>query len=312
MKQKILLFGAQGMLGAEIFNIFSEDSRVEIIPLSRFNCDITQKDAVEESITTFSPDVVINAAAYTNVDKCEDEKWEDIAFAVNALAPDYIASICSQKNIPFYHFSTDYVFSGEKDEIFLESSVPNPINAYGVMKYEGEKNALQYPQTKICRVSWLSGDCGPNFVHKIVHFSKTRPTVSIVEEYGTPCFVTPVAQQLLELIFTETEEKIFHLVSEGSASRMELVQEIQKFLDIPTERNLVLSEYFDLLARRPLSSILHNTLLPPQKSWQENLHDFLSLEKEKLDKKRLVQAKKDAAKSKYQAIRAKEREDESL
>lgn len=308
--------GAQGMLGAEIFHASLERDDIEIIPYARFNADIRNEEAVMEAVQKFDIDGVINTAAYTNVDKCEDERWSDDAWEINAKAPEYIASACREKDIPFYHFSTDYVFSGETNQAFSEDASVNPINAYGAMKAEGEKAVLAYDKGYVLRTAWLSGEYGQSFVNKIVHFSKTLPSIKLItNEWGSPSFCEDVTASLFDLILSDVPPagNIFHLVNEGNASREELVAEIQDFLEMKTE--IVPVKTFGLPAPRPVSSILKNTKLPPLPSWQDGLHRLLAVEKRKLDEKRIVKNKKEKAKEKYRAqqeVLKKEKEEAAL
>lgn len=292
MKKKFLLFGAQGMLGAEIFHSSEEHPEIEVIPFSRFNADVTVPEQVFDAVNKFEIDGVINATAFTAVDKCEDERWEQMAYEVNALGPKYLTEACRKKNIPLYHFSTDYVFSGMKGDLFDERSPKNPINAYGKMKSEGEDFVLEYENGYVLRTSWLSGEYGPNFVHQMVHFSKTRKSIDVVEEYGSPSFCEDVVQALFQFVLNDEKpkENIFHLANEGECSRRELVQEIQSFLQLHTEIHD--RDDFGLLANRPVSSVLKNTLLPLLPSWKDGLHRFLKGELEKLEKAREVTRKK--------------------
>ncbi len=315
MAQKtILLFGAQGMLGTEVFNQSLERDDVEILPLSRFNADLRTPEAVEEILEKFAAEReisgVVNAAAFTTVDKCEEEKLEEMATQINGMTPGVMAKKCKELNIPFYHFSTDYVFNGETDQKFLENDKTNPCNAYGKTKELGEKNVLQNGG-KVIRVAWLAGDNGVNFVHKMVHLSKNVENISIVtNEKGNPTFVKDVAESLFELTLNPEKypEKIYHFVSEGNASRRELVEEIQKFLELKTNLIDVKPDYFELPAKRPYSSILENTKFPKLPNWKDALHVFLAGEKEKLDKKREIEAKKTRAKELYRKKQAEERE----
>ncbi len=313
-RKKILLFGAQGMLGTEIFNSSLERNDIEIIPLSRFNVNFENPENLEEIFEKFSQefsfDVVVNTAAFTAVDKCEDEKIMNTAYSINALAPKLLAKKCAEKKIPFLHFSSDYVFSGNTDQKFSETDQKNPCNVYGEQKSAGEDFVLQYPTSKVIRTAWLIGDNGVNFVHKIVHLSKNVENINIVKnEQGSPSFCADVANAVFELILNleKYPEKIYHFVNEGSASRREVGEEIQKFLETPTILTDVKSDFFELPAKRPISSILKNTLFPALPHWKDGLKKFLANEKERLDKKREIERKKERAKELYRKKQAEEK-----
>lgn len=312
--KKVLLLGSQGMLGTEIFNLSLESENIEIIPLSRFHADYKKPEDVQAMIEKFSEeftlDAVVNTSAYTIVDACEDEKNHETVSLVNAISPGVIAEVCSKKGIPFYHFSTDYVFNGDTNQKFTEDSEPNPCNAYGQSKLAGEKNVLKFPNTKILRTAWLAGDNGVNFVHKMVHLSKNVENISIVtNEEGSPTFAKDVAEALFDLILTPEKypENIYHLVSEGSATRKDLLVEIQNFLGLKTKIIDVKQGFFELAANRPYSSILKNTRFKKLPEWKDALHVFLAHEKEKQDKKRVLDAKKERAKELYRKKQAEER-----
>ena len=281
--KKILLLGSQGMLGTEIFNLSLENDDIEVIPLSRFHADYKKPENVKEMIEKFTQkfniDAVVNTSAYTVVDACEDERNHETAELINAITPGVIAEACSSKNIPFYHFSTDYVFDGEVHQKFTENSEISPCNAYGKSKAAGEKNVLQFPNTKILRTAWLAGDNGVNFVHKMVHLSKNVENISIVtNEEGNPTFCLDVAESLFELVRNPEKypEKIYHFVSEGSASRKDLLVEIQEFLGLKTNITDVKQGFFELAAKRPYSSILLNTTFKKLPHWKDALHVFLA------------------------------------
>lgn len=315
MKKTFLLFGAQGMLGAEMFNTSLERDDIELIPYSRFNIDIKDEVAVQEGIDMVMKKIeisgVINTAAYTNVDKCETqfEKTSSEAWNVNALAPGYIANACKKHDIPLFHFSTDYVFAGETDQKFIESSDPNPINEYGRGKLVGETAVLEYEKGYIFRTAWLAGEYGQSFVNKMVHMLKTIPKIKIItNEFGNPSFCTDITESCFSFVLQEKlpKERIFHMVNEGSASRKELVMEIKNFLELSGE--IIPVKSFELPAPRPISSILTNTLLPALPDWKTGLHNLLEKEKKKLDKKRVIEVKKQRAKDLYRAQQAKLRE----
>lgn len=322
MTKTFLLFGAQGMLGAQIFNDSMDRNDIEIIPFSRFNVDVNNEEAVQKAVEKFDIDGVINTTAYTQVDKCEkDEELSSVhqknkthyeCWKVNESAVENIVNACKKQKIPLFHFSTDYVFSGETDQKFTEDSVPNPINEYGKSKLAGEKKVLEYENGYVLRTAWLAGAYGQHFVNKMVHLSKTVKSIKIVaNEMGSPSFCADVSQSLFDCILQEKlpKEKIFHLVNEGVATRKELLEEIQNFLELSTE--IIPVKTFELPAPRPISSILINSKLPKLPHWKTGLHQLLKREKEKLDKKRAVEAKKLKAKEKYRAQQEKLREEKN-
>ena len=291
--KKILLFGSQGMLGSEFFEMYGEE--FEIIPLAHFHVDFVRPEEIPERINEFSPDLIINAAAWTNVDKAEEERYQKDVFTINAKSVEVIAKICEEKKIPFYHISTDFVFSGEKDDIFEEKDTPNPCNIYGKSKLEGEKLALKYNQTRIIRTAWLTGKNSHNFVQQMIHLARTQDSLrAINDQFGSPSFCEDVSKSLYEIVKNPLKYPIgiYHAINEGIASRYDIVKKLLEILGIEKELTPVGHETFPALAKRPMSSILKNTLLPPLQKWEDALAKYLEGEKKKLEKEREIERKK--------------------
>lgn len=276
------------MLGAEIFEYCTEhSSKYEIVPLARFNVDVTDETKLYSILALHEPDIVINATGFTNVDAAEDEEKHDEVFALNVKAPESMAYWCFENNVSFFHISTDYVFSGKKGDVFTEDAPVNPINIYGKSKAEGEHAVMKYANSCIVRTAWLAGKHGHNFVNQMVHLSKNEPSITIIKnEWGNPSFTFDVARAIVSLCEDSKKwhGKIVHAVNEGVVSRKELLSEIQTYLDLPTE--IIEVNEYPVSAKRPESSVLQNTLLPPLPKWKDSLHKFLLPEKEKLEEKR--------------------------
>ncbi len=323
--KKILLLGAQGMLGSEIFNISLERDDIEIVPFSRFNLDLTKEeeiiDKIVEVIEEKKIDAVINTSAYTTVDKCENGKGEELSLAINAVAPKYITEACRTKNVPLFHFSTDYVFSGDTNQSFNENDDTEqfpPVNKYGMHKLFGEKEVLKYDKGFVLRTAWLAGPYGQNFVNKIVHLMKNVPEVKIVKnEWGSPSFTQDVAESVIKLAIADTlpSNNIIHMVNErgdgykGGVSRIEFVEEIKNYLGFDTKITPV--KTFETIAKRPISTALNNTVIEKLPDWKDGLHVFLAKEKVKIEKKRNVELKKQKAAEKYRAQQEQLRQERS-
>lgn len=198
---KILLLGANGQVGRELPEAvrLSNKKDIEVIALDRHALDITRQAAVRQSITETQPSLVINAAAYTAVDKAEQEPA--IAFAVNRDAPGYIAKACANAGIPLLHISTDYVFDGEKQGAYDEDDDVNPLSVYGRSKWEGEeaiRNNLD--RHIILRTSWVFGVYGRNFVYTIIRLARQREELRIVnDQHGGPTPANAIAGALLDI-----------------------------------------------------------------------------------------------------------------
>ncbi|MCI0507728.1 MAG: dTDP-4-dehydrorhamnose reductase [Gammaproteobacteria bacterium] len=198
---KILVLGANGQVGRELPEAvrLSNMKDIEVIALDRHALDITRQAAVQQSITETQPSLVINAAAYTAVDKSEQEPA--IAFAVNRDAPGYIAKACANDGIPLLHISTDYVFDGEKPGSYGEDDDVNPLGIYGQSKWEGEeairRNLEQYI---ILRTSWVFGVYGKNFVYTMINLARQREELSVVhDQHGCPTPARAIAITLLDI-----------------------------------------------------------------------------------------------------------------
>jgi dTDP-4-dehydrorhamnose reductase len=261
--QKTILFGAQGMLGHALQEVFPHAQCV-----GHHNVDITDEDAIMKLIIQEHPAIVINAAAYTDVDGCEDNHL--YAFAVNGKGPGYIAHACDEVNAIFVHFSTDYIFDGTKKEYF-EDDHPNPINAYGESKLLGEvsiaKNLENY---RIIRTSWLYGSHGKNFVDTILTLSRQMAVVRVVnDQVGKPTYTVDLANKVTEII--SYDPGIYHITNDGQCSWYEFASAF-----IPNTIPCLTAE-FPRKAKRPAFSVLANTKTQPLRHWKEAVHEYIQM-----------------------------------
>ncbi|MCL7414126.1 MAG: dTDP-4-dehydrorhamnose reductase [ANME-2 cluster archaeon] len=257
---KIMILGAYGMLGHNLQGVFpgAECFGKEL--------DITEKEVVLKTITASKPNVVINAAAYTDVDGCEDNV--DHALRVNGEALAYIATACCESGAKLVHFSTDYVFDGTKQE-YRESDATNPINVYGRSKLLGEQNIMEHMEDyRIIRTSWLFGRHGKNFVDTMVGLAGRMEQVKVVnDQFGKPTYTADLAQKTADII--DMEPGIYHITNEGVCSWYEFASAI-----IPNAVPCN-SEEFVRKARRPEYSVLVNTKTGPMRHWRDALRDYL-------------------------------------
>ena len=258
---KTLIIGAGGMLGMELCKAFPD-----AITLSHSALDITDEYRVRLTIEEIKPDVVINAAAYTNVDGCEDNK--ELAFDINGRALEYIARSCSSEGAILVHYSTDYVFDGSKKEYF-ESDKTNPINVYGQSKLIGEKNIIENMKDyRIIRTSWLFGLQGKNFVETMLRLSEEMDTVKVVnDQFGKPTYAVDLARKTGEII--KLPPGIYHITNEGTCSWYEFAKAI---IGNVTPCS---TDEFPRKAKRPKYSILVNTKTEPMRHWKEALKAYL-------------------------------------
>lgn len=264
-KIKTLIFGAGGMLGVELCAVFPDS-----VKFGHRDLDIRDRKKVIGTIMSNEPDLVINAAAYTAVDDCEDNS--ELAFDVNGAAPGYIAEGCARSGAMLMHYSTDYIFDGSKKE-YLESDKPNPINAYGSSKLLGEKKIVEnMDDYRIIRTSWLYGAHGKNFVDTIIALSRKMDTVKVVnDQFGKPTYAVDLARKTGELV--NSLPGIYHITNEGVCSWYEFASAIIKNA-VPCT-----SEEFPRKAKRPKYSVLVNTKTDPMRHWKDALAEYLTKRK---------------------------------
>ncbi|HLB72117.1 MAG TPA: dTDP-4-dehydrorhamnose reductase [Candidatus Methanoperedens sp.] len=261
-KIKTLIFGAGGMLGMELCNLFPD-----AIKLKHSDVDIRERESVMESIEINRPEIVINAAAYTAVDDCEDN--QEIAYEVNGISPGYIAEGCSCVGAKLVHYSSDYVFDGSKKE-YIESDIPGPINVYGKSKLMGERNIIdRMDDYRIIRTSWLFGLHGKNFVDTMLRLSVQMDTVRVVnDQFGKPTYTSDLARKTEEII--DLAPGIFHITNDGVCSWYEFASAI---IDNASPCS---SEEFIRKAKRPKYSVLVNTRTGQMRHWREALAEYLN------------------------------------
>ncbi len=264
-KIKTMIFGAGGMLGTELCAVFPD-----AVKLTHSDIDIRDKKKVMESIVRIRPDVVINAAAYTAVDDCEDN--QELALDVNGKAPGHIAEGCNFTGAKLVHYSTDYVFDGSINE-YMESDIPNPINVYGKSKLLGENNIIaKMDDYRIIRTSWLFGAHGRNFVDTMLDLSSRMDKVKVVnDQFGKPTYAFELARKTAEI--AGLAPGIYHITNEGVCSWYEFASAIIGNA-VPCT-----SEEFIRKARRPKYSVLVNTKTTPMRHWKDALAEYLNKRK---------------------------------
>lgn len=257
---KILITGSNGMLGHDLASALEGH---ELILTTSKTLDITDKDSVLEFICNAKPDVVINSAAYTDVDGCEENP--DLAYAVNGDGVRNLALACHEVDCPLVHISTDYVFDGRATEPIAEDGEIGPISVYGKSKLEGEK-AIQEILDKyfIIRTAWLYGINGKNFPRTMLELAESHSEITVVyDEVGTPTYTPDLAYGISKLIETD-HYGIYHLTNSGSCSWCEFARYIFDVADKEVEVIPVTASEFARPAPRPSYSVLEN------KNWVEN------------------------------------------
>lgn len=273
---KILVTGLHGQLGQEVTRQFQD--KYELALFNRSSLDIRDFNAVESLIFDTEPDVVINAAAYTNVEKAEEDSAT--AFRVNAIGAQNLALACKKVGSKFVHISTDYIFDGSKTEPYEEFDAPNPLSVYGKSKWWGEKLIEQVGgKYFILRTSWLYGD-GPNFVRTMLRLAAERDKLTVVaDQYGTPTSTKDLVWVIEKLMATDFYG-VYHASNNGSCTWYEFAQEIFKLAGKEVIVEPVSTDSYPVKAKRPQHSVLENRMLKLRgldvmRPWEDALRDYI-------------------------------------
>lgn len=256
--KKILVTGCNGQLGRAINQVYANDE-VILINTDVSNLDITSVEDVMRVVEEKQPDVIINCAAHTNVNKCESD-WDN-AYKINAIGPRNLAIAARKTGAKLVHVSTDYVFDGEKDKPYTEFDETNPCGAYGKTKLAGEQFVREFGEKYfIVRTAWLYGD-GNNFVKTMIKLGKERGEVSVVsDQYGTPTSAMELARMIRALEPTENYG-VFHGTCEGSCSWAEFATEIFTKAGMDVKVNYITTDEYPTPAKRPAYSVLDKYML---------------------------------------------------
>ncbi len=280
MSNKIIIIGAQGMLGQELAKVFQEEKPL-LWDLPEI--DITNENQIKQKILEINPDLVINAAAYNDVDGAE--KNEALATKINGMAVRYLAKTINAIGGILVHYSTDYVFRGDKKEGYKEHELPDPQSVYARSKYLGEqelfKNVDKFYLIRLSRLfgkSALSKVAKKSFVDTMLGLAKTKKELNIInEELSCPTYAPDLARQTEYLIENNLPYGIYHITNSDACTWYEFAKAIFTIKKIDVKLTPVSSDFFPRLAKRPKYSILINTKLPVLRSWQEALREYLSI-----------------------------------
>ena len=279
--KRILITGANGQLGQSIAEMSKNHKEIECFFVTRNELDITNEDLVNHYFDDKSFDFVINCAAYTAVDKAEDD--QENAFLVNAKATEFLAKISNVKNIPFIHVSTDYVFDGTESVPRLETDQTNPIGVYGQTKLDGENLALaNNPKTIILRTAWVYSRFGNNFVKTMLRLFNDKDSISVVaDQIGSPTNAIDLANAILEIVSKdELVYGIYNYSNEGECSWFEFAQKIKEFSGSSIEINPVPTSAYPTKAKRPAYSLLDKSKIKEVyqleiPTWEDSLKEEL-------------------------------------
>lgn len=276
---RILVTGARGMLGTDLVCVLEEKGH-EVFATDVEELDITQPDFLARMIGDICPDVVVNCAAYTNVDKAEEEP--DRAYRINGLGVNNLALACEGHDIELCHISTDYVFDGTKKGPYTPDDHPNPINAYGRSKLAGEESIREIMKKYyIIRTSWLYGKYGKNFVTTVLDLAKRQGDLRIVsDQIGSPTWTVTLARVISVIIGTE-KYGMYHVTDRtgGGISWYEFAREIVRLFGMKADVVPVKAGDLGSLAKRPRNSVLdliatESILNVEMPYWKESLRGF--------------------------------------
>lgn len=250
-----LIVGSQGALGKELQKFFNEQA-IDYVALNSKELDITNREIVIKKVQQIMPDIIFNAAAYTNVDKAEKED-QKINYKVNGEGPANLAQAAQLVDAVLVHVSTDYVFDGNNETEYSESDKTNPMQEYGKAKLAGEDAVLNSgAKAYIVRTSWVFGEFGHNFIQTMQKLALTHSEVSVIsDKYGRPTWTRTLAEFMWYLVTNNCEYGIYNLSNDGKASWYEFASELLKDQDVKVLP--VLSESFSQVAYRPTNSVLN-------------------------------------------------------
>ena len=278
---KILICGGKGQLGADCSQVFSTGH--DVISMSSKELDITSFSLIEKTVSRLKPDIILNCAAFTRVDDCENKKKP--AYKVNAQGPQNLAITAKKYEAKLIHVSTDYVFDGKKKvpDSYKEDDNTKPVSYYGITKLAGENAVLENTDNFIiARCAWLYGSHGNNFLKTILKLALNSPEKKIKvvnDQFGSPTWSYSVARQIEKLVDTDSNG-IYHVTSEGFCSWYELAELFMQLMAVPCSLVPCSTKEYKTHAARPLNSILNNRNLENKginlmQNWKTDIKQFV-------------------------------------
>ncbi len=255
---KFLITGASGQLGYDVKLELLNRGYYDILSPSSSVMDLRNKDSVRDTILDYKPDIVFHCAAYTAVDKAEDER--ELCSDVNINGTKYIVDACSEVGAKLIFISTDYVFDGSKDGFYLEDDKVSPINYYGKTKWLAEENVRGYDNHIITRISWVFGINGNNFVKTMLKLSDTRDEISVVsDQIGSPTYTKDLSKVLVDMALSD-KKGTYHVTNDGTCSWYEFAKYIFESNNIDIVVNPIKTSDYPTKAKRP-----HNSRMSKEK-----------------------------------------------
>jgi len=282
---KILIVGSGGRLGAALVREYQ--GKFDVTSFNHEQLDLANQNQTRDNLSPLEFDVLVNCAAMTNVDLCEQEIEQ--AFAINAEGPQLLARICRDKHAKMIHFSTDYVFDGEKREPYVETDAAKPISVYGESKRTGEKLVLQTQDRHlVLRVSWVFGPDRPSFIDTMIKRARDEEHIdAVADKFSTPTYTHDIAEMVSRFFDVDVPGGILHFANNGECSWQEYAQHALDCcrasgisLKAKTVGALKLADMKNWIARRPVYSVLSTakyaklTSVTPR-SWRDAVSDYI-------------------------------------
>ena len=277
---RIVVIGSTGQLGTDLMKVLSPDH--EVIGLTHGDIEVTDYNSCLV-LKKYSPDVIINTAAFHKTDLCEDEPLK--TFSVNALGAKNVALISKEIGATCVFISTDYVFDGSKNEPYTENDVPNPINTYGISKLAGELYTRWSPKHYVVRVASLFGVAGAsgkggNFVETMIKKAKNNEVIKVVDDmWMSPTYTRDAASAIKKILELELPFGVYHVTNRGFCTWFQFAKEIFEQLGLSPTLEPIKTEELKMKAKRPRFSALKSNKLPKygiqMREWKEALHSYL-------------------------------------
>lgn len=279
--QKVIITGAEGQLGKSLQRLAAAVEDINFVFLERQQLDITNAALVAQYVQQQKPDLIVNTAAYTQVDRAEEERRE--AHEVNVLGVANLLNACAQFQVKLIHISTDYVFDGRKSFPYEEEDVCSPVNYYGQTKYEAEKLIAEAKiQSVILRTSWLYSEYGTNFVKTMLRLLKERKSINVVnDQWGSPTYAKDLGLAILSLVENfPKEHEIYHFTNEGICTWFDFAKAIMQIAQIDCEVKPIETKNYPTPAKRPAYSVLCKTKMKSDfdytiPHWRDSLEEML-------------------------------------
>ena len=251
---KFFITGVNGQLGYDVKRELLERGYTDILAPTRVDLDITNEDAVKKMIREYRPSVIFHCAAYTAVDKAEEE--QEKCYQVNVLGTKYLTEAAKEVGAKIIYISTDYVFDGTKEGLYQVEDKVNPVNYYGKTKYLGENFVREYDNHIIVRISWVFGINGKNFIRTMLNLAESHKELNVVcDQIGSPTYTKDLAGLLVNM-FLSNVKGLYHVTNEGYCSWYEFAEFIFKESRKKVKVHPILTKDYKTIAKRPLNSKL--------------------------------------------------------